>query len=48
MSNLTGPGREAQTFRNNSDVLNTEITGRFFVGLASKVLETLGKKAEDL
>ena len=33
VSDLTGPGREPQTFRTNSNVLTTELTGRFFVGL---------------
>ena len=44
---LTDPGIEPQTCRTNSDVLTTDLTGRFFRRPTSKALKTLEKKAKD-
>ena len=44
---LTDPGIESHTYRTDSNVLTTELTGRFFRRPPSKALKTLDKKAKD-
>ena len=43
---LTDPVIEPHTSRTNSNVLNTELTGRFFCRPTSKALKTLEKKGK--
>ena len=44
---LTDPGIKPHTSRTDSNVLTTELTGRFFRRPTSKALKTLDKKAKD-